>query len=127
MLKTLNVKTRVQGALAAIPGTRQFRRRIRKLMVKDAREGLQKFVSLQTLDASTKQNLQRRIRRYENRLAVVEVGFLQRSLSMLWVAIGSVWLILAVWGPYLTISWFKLRPSALDVVSSSMWGFVLSM
>jgi hypothetical protein len=120
-------KARLHDILASIPGTRQFHRRIKKLVIKDARESLEKFISLQALDENTKQNLQRRIRRYENRLAVVEVGFLQRSLSMLWVAIVSVWLILAVLGPYLTISWFKLRPSALDVVNSSVWGFVLSM
>jgi hypothetical protein len=80
-------KAKIQEVIANIPFTRRFRRRIQKLIVKDARESLQKFTSLQALDANTKQNLQRRVRNYENHLAVMEEGFLQIAGSLLWIIV----------------------------------------
>lgn len=123
----LNWKKRIQDVLAKIPGTRQFRRRMRKLIVKDARESLQKFMTLEALDQNTRQNLRHQIRRHENRLAVVEEGFLQCSSRVFQVIVWGFWLVLLVLGPYAAASWFRLRPSFFEMVNSSISGFFLSM
>lgn len=124
------LKAEIQDIFAAIPGTRQFRRRVQKSVVKEAREGLQWFTSLQALDINVKQALHNRIRHYENRLAVVEEGYFEFAANMLTATFGMVGLALLILSPYVAESWFKLGTHSgdwLKLFNGSVFGVLFSM
>ena len=67
------VRSRIKPILSAIPGTRAFRQRVRESILKDARRRRQAFVLLSSLDSTSKDQIRPRVRRFQNRLAVIGV------------------------------------------------------
>lgn len=105
-----------QRFLSLVPGTRQFRRRYQRKILKDAKDHLQRFAGLTVLDAESNRRLLRPVRHYVNLLSAIDTW--RNSVVTLAMSPFIVLGVLGICVGPLVITKIWLQ------VSYSVWGWI---